>query len=254
MPHRPIRAAGYDLDRRSFLAAAATVLPATCGFAEVQRALDVLIAEDGQPRLPIIGGSVKEPVTELQHYLKQITGADLAVEKPSEKAAGLYVGLAADFPSLKIDLPGELGSEGFLLKTDDSRVLLLGREAPGVRHAVTTFLHRLGCRWFFPGLAWEIIPKQKTLRVKLDERQSPSFPISRHIWHGFGDYAPCAKDFKEWNHHNRMGGPSPVSIGHSWFGLNHEKDFKTHPEWFALVNGQRKASKPCYSHPESTLR
>jgi hypothetical protein len=251
MPHPSTWTSGDKLNRRSFLAAVATALPATYALADAQQQPPgVPLAEDGQPRLPIIAGSVKEPVIELQHHLKQITGADFAVEKPAEKAAGLYVGLAADFPSLKLDLPAELGGEGFLLKTADSRVLLLAREAPGVHHAVTTFLYKLGCRWFFPGSTWEVIPKQKTISVSLDERQSPSFPISRHIWHGFGDYAPCARDFKEWNHHNRMGGPSAVSIGHSWFGLNHEKEFKTHPEWFALVNGQRKASKPCYSHPD----
>src|SRR5262249_23082135 len=74
--------------------------------------------------------------------------------------------------------------------------------------------------------------------------------VGRHIWYGFGAYPSCAKEFKDWNHHNRMGGPSPVQIGHTWFGLEPKKDFKEHPEWFALVGGQRKPSKPCYSHPD----
>jgi len=39
-------------------------------------------------------------------------------------------------------------------------------------------------------------------------------------------------------------------MGHTWFGLNNGADFAAHPEWFALVDGKRKASKPCYSHPD----
>lgn len=41
-----------------------------------------------------------------------------------------------------------------------------------------------------------------------------------------------------------------VSIGHTWQGLDAARDFKDHPDWFALVGGKRQASKPCYSHPE----
>src|SRR5262249_14102088 len=115
---------------------------------------------------------------------------------------------------------------------------------------VSTLLQRLGCRWYFPGETWEVIPQRPTIAIKLDERQKPSFPVGRHIWYGFGAYAPNARDFKEWNRHNRMGGPAPVQIGHTWFGLQAKRDFKEHPDWFALVNGERKTSKPCYSHPD----
>src|SRR5438270_910689 len=67
---------------------------------------DVALAVEGKARLPIFAGSVAEPVQELQQYLKRITGADFAVEKPREKAAGIYVGLAADFP-LKFEATAE---------------------------------------------------------------------------------------------------------------------------------------------------
>jgi len=38
--------------------------------------------------------------------------------------------------------------------------------------------------------------------------------------------------------------------GHTWAGLNPDKDFGTHPEWFAFTGGKRSPEKPCYSHPE----
>ena len=49
---------------------------------------------------------------------------------------------------------------------------------------------------------------------------------------------------------NRMGSPLNVATTHSWIGLDPDKDFATHPEWFALVNGERRHNKPCYSNPE----
>jgi hypothetical protein len=214
----------------------------------------VTLVKDGQPQLPLIAGSVAEPVRELQQRLKEISGANFKLANAARGATGLYVGLAADFPWVKVEEPARLGAEGFILKTDGTSVFLIANEASGVRHGVTTLLHRLGCRWFFPGKVWEVIPRQQTLQLACDERQVPSFPINRRIWYGFGAYPPCARDLEEWNRHNRMGGPVDVHLGHSWCGLNPAKEFAEHPEWFALVNGKRQTSKPCYSHPDVIQR
>ncbi len=211
----------------------------------------VTIVKDGKARLPIFVGSETEPAHELRKYLGQISGADFTIEKPKEKAAGIYVGMAADFPALAIGLPADLGDEGFILKTDGTSVFLLANNGPGVQHAVTAFLHRLGCRWFFPGKTWEVVPRLPgNVVVRLDERQSPSFPVARRFSYGFGAFPPCAHDFKEWCRHNHMGGASEVHVNHSWFGLDPARQFKDHPEWFALVNGKRTPAKPCYSHPD----
>jgi hypothetical protein len=236
------------LHRREFLGTVAALggLTALAGKA----AAPVIIADAGKARLPIVAGSVKGPVEELGRYLRRIVGADFKVEKEAGKTGGLYVGLASDFPTLKIDKADELGDEGFLLRTDGADVLLVGNGPLGVQHAVTTFLHRIGCRWFFPGEVWEVVTARKALEVSFDERQAPSFSIGRHMFYGYGAFGPCDRDFKEWERHNRMGGPGPIGLGHTWFGLNADRDFPAHPEWFALVAGKRKPSKPCYTHPD----
>jgi hypothetical protein len=216
--------------------------------------LEVTLVREGKAAMTLFAGSAAGPVEDLRRTLKEISGADLVPTKAEPGAAGLYVGLASDFPGASLEKADELGPEGFVLRTDGKSLFLLGREAAGVHHAVSSFLHRLGCRWFFPGKTWEVIPRLATIRGSWNERQVPSFGTERLIWHGFGDYRPCHDDFKEWERHNRMGGALPVSIGHTWHGLNPDKDFKEHPEWFALVAGQRKASKPCYSHPDVLRR
>lgn len=211
---------------------------------------EVVLVRDGQAQLHVIAGSVPEPVADLRHYLKAMSGADFELHPATNAAHGLFVGLAADFPHLELRDISALGPEGFLLKSGERCLYLIADTPLGLQHAVTTFLQRLGCRWFFPGKTWEVIPRRKTIAGAWGERQKPDFGIQRRIWPGYGLYARNRQEWGEWDRHNRMGGPVPISIGHSWIGLSHEADFDKHPEWFALVNGRRQPTKPCYSHPD----
>lgn len=192
---------------------------------------------------------VRRAAEQLQKYVKQMSGADLKLQAATPGAAGCYVGLDRDFLWLKEDLTS-LGDEGFLISSDGTNLCLLAHKPLGVRHAVSTFLAEQGCRWFFPGQAWEVVPKKPTIEGAYDLRQLPSFVTERRLWYGFGASPHTARDHDEWMYHNRMGGPVSISIGHTSYGLDAVKDFAAHPDWFALVKGQRKTSKPCYSHPE----
>ena len=240
----------------------------------------VSLAKGGKALLPIFSAA-QEPATELQSYLKRITGADFEIRglegaAKNPGSAGIYVGLASEFPGLKLDKVGSLGDEGFILRSDGKSVYLIADKPLGVQRAVTTALQKMGCRWFFPGQTWEVIPSTPELSVAFDEVQKPSFTTQRTVFIGFGTYPRQGKEMDEWNRHNRMGGPIKVNIGHTWYGLDPDADIKTHPEWFALVHpkpttqgnvtgpaqdaaemamagqsaGQRKNSKPCYSNPE----
>lgn len=205
--------------------------------------------------MPILRGSVPGPVEELRATLGQISGAEFAVEEAGPGKHGIYVGLAGDFPWL--GLAGEtagLGAEGFVIRSRGSDLLLVAGAPRGAQHAVTTFLQSLGCRWFFPGKTWEVVPRRRDLEGAWEERSVPRFAIQRRIWYGYGAAPECARDMAEWERHNRMGGPLEVSIGHTWYGLDPERDFREHPDWFALVTGARKASKPCFTHPEVLRR
>lgn len=209
----------------------------------------VTIVDDGQSALPIVAGSVDEPVQELRETIERISGAELPVIDPASDARGVYVGLVDDFPGLDLEEADDLGAEGFIMRSDGTNLYLIAKAPLGVERAVTTFLHRLGHRQFFPGEAWEVLPETSTIRGAWEERQSPTFSALRRLWYGFGAYGPSREDLNQWNDRNRMGGPEPVSIGHSWYGLDREADFEAHPEWFAEVDGERRNAKPCFSHP-----
>jgi len=209
----------------------------------------IVLVRDSIPRLPIRAGSTRAPALELKRYLDRIAGSNFQILPPAKGQAGIHVGLLADFPWRKFDHTGELGREGFLIESDGESLFIAAREERGVSHGVMTFLHHLGCRWFFPGPVWEVIPGKKTLAGAWSERQIPAFETQRTIWYGYGAYRPGKEALEDWNRHNRMGGPIKIAIGHTWYGLHPEKDFQEHPEWFALVQGKRQPSKPCYSSP-----
>jgi hypothetical protein len=89
----------------------------------------------------------------------------------------------------------------------------------------------------------------------LNERQKPDISLQRRLAVGFGLHdAAINHDYNDWTRRNRMPGTLQVFNSHIWPGISTDRDFKTHPEWFALVNGERKPSKPCYSHPEVIAR
>lgn len=208
----------------------------------------VTLVKDGVAQMPIRAGSVQAPVDELKQYLEAMSGARFTVAAGRDAGAGIYVGLVGDFPFV-VERADELGKEGFVIRSDGKSVLLLAREPAGVSHAVSTFLQALGCRWFFPGKVWEVVPRLPTVAGSWDQRQTPAFPLQRKIWYGFGASPGGARDLAEWERHNRMGGPIPMSIGHTWHGLDPKTDFAQHPDWFSELGGQRKPVKPCYSSP-----
>src|SRR5262249_47006683 len=230
---------------RVLLVGIAAALPWSSAAAETL----VLVKEGANP-MTIVVGSVKEPAAELQRYLERISGVKSPMAPAKAGVSGIYVGLAADFPWLSLKDTDRLGKEGFLLQSDGKNLVVVGQESAGVQHGVTTLLQTLGCRWVFPGKTWEGVPERTTISGHWDTRETPSFSRQRKIWYGFGAAPACAADLKEWERHNRMGVPDPVTIGHSWHGLDPKVDFAKHPDWFAEVKDKRQPSKPCYSHPE----
>jgi len=215
---------------------------------------EVVLVRDGVARLPIVAGSVTEPVDELRRYLKEMSGAEFRLAESRDAAPGLYVGLHTDFPRLDVEDPKSLGAEGFLIRSRGGSLYLIGHGPLGVQHAVTTLLQRLGCRWFFAGETWEVVPQETTIAGSWDVRQEPAFATQRSVWPAYGQYPQNRRDWDEWNRHNRMGGPVPIVIHHTFNGLDPDRDFSEHADWFALVDGKRRPTKPCYSHPEVVRR
>ncbi len=146
------------------------------------------LAQDGASGYVIVRGAnaLSSEVTaasELQSYLKKITGAELPIvtDEAEKTAREIVVGktnreAAGDFDR------DELGDDGFVIRSTGSTLWLVGGEARGTLYSVFTFLEDyLGCRFYTD--TFEKVPEAATVELQpiAEDKQIPVF-ISRKDW------------------------------------------------------------------------
>lgn len=164
----------------------------------------------------------------------------------------------ADGPAIRLRLaegppPGATHREDYSIRTSDQGILLTGTTDTALRHAAWDLLHRLGYRQFFPGQTWEVIPRLESLSLTIEADESPDY-ASRRIWYGYGLWDHNRATYEDWVVKNRMDGGFTLNTGHAYGRLirSQQAVFDAHPEYYALVNGQRRVSpeaKLCISNP-----
>ena len=210
--------------------------------------------------------NTKAVAEELKQYLDRMSGASFQIA--TNGSAGLVLGTLAEFPvpSLNNDLAitnGFVGKEAYAIRTETNRVLLLGATDKGTSHAAFRFLEENGCRWFFPNTNWEVVPFQATLQFNTNITDRPVF-LERGIWYAWGFFNDnghpnstpehprnATTDYVDWARHNRMGGSFISACGHSYGRIASENaaEFAAHPEYWALVGGQRSGPQFELSNP-----
>ncbi len=212
---------------------------------QAQSTATVRLASEGQARLPVVvaataAAEVRTAADELAEYLGRIAGAEFEVLVGTPDA-GIYVGVSTDFPDLPLDPEFAVqggGPDQFVLRTTADSLFLLGTTPAAVECAVWDFLRRQGYRLFFLTDTWEVIPEQADLRVALDVIDQPAY-ITRQAPRG----APWSnRDLvHRWKKRNRMRSSFQVETGHAYGGIvsRHRKSFEAHPDYFALVGGER---------------
>jgi hypothetical protein len=227
----------------------------------------IRLADEGRALQPIViskdaSATTKDVANELADYLGQISGTTFKVEV-GDGSRGIVLGTLAEFPDAALHKPLEMrgrydGKEAFAIRTEPDRLRLIGRTDLAVSHAAFTLLDHLGCRWFFPAKAWEVVSKQKTISLSLEVTDRPRI-LARRIWYGYGSFADkghplglsTQKDYDAWARHNRMASSFAVHAGHAWQSIiaANKETFAKHPEYLALVKGQRTGEQLCVSNP-----
>jgi hypothetical protein len=226
----------------------------------------VEIAANGQAKAQIV--TPAEPTyleefaaAELQGYFERISGAKLPIVKDGEKrefAYSFFLGATQKAAEVGSQADEEtMGRDGFELRSLPRGLIVLGRNDLGTLFGVYELLERyFDVRWFMPGEIGEYVPQQETLRMgKVNLVYKPSFRVR---WVGNG----------EWSLHQRMNayvkaGDRDVGVRWKWHFhtfrilIPPEKYYKDHPEYFALVNGERKVTDSpshgnqlCTSNPD----
>ncbi len=221
---------------------------------------------------------------ELQRYIEQATGArlEVAVGAPNADAPAIVVAQVD-----RLALVGEqateaeqaLSIEGVANRTAGNHVIVAGGGPRGVVYAAYDLLEHLGFRWYWPGETGQVTPSLADLTFEdLAVARDPSF-IRRHSMgaasDGWADVAWGA-DVVDWlvkarqNFwlHNppgeeydgfleRRGGTyTKIGSGHNWQHIIPASEyFADHPEWFPMVDGERRPEgQLCLSNPEVLQR
>jgi len=218
----------------------------------------VRLAGNGSAELPVVvttsaSPEVREQAEILAHYLGRIAGARFEVVQ-GDGQGGVAVGTPADLPALRLADTLRTGGPGadeqYLLRSHAKGLYVVGVSPTAVRHAVWDLLYRLGHRHFFPGEAWEVVPRGENLEIAVDVHEKPDFAY-RVIWYGYGPWDYNAEPLRQWQVRNRARGNFQLNTGHAYDGILHRRgaEFQAHPEYLGLVGGQRKSSKFCISNP-----
>ncbi len=206
---------------------------------------EVSLASDGQARMPVVVSpeatpDVRAAAAELADYLGRISGAAFCVEE-GDAAAGIVVGLVSNFTDLPFAVDfdsGVVSRDQYLLRTTDNGLYLLGTTSAAVQCAVWDFLHRQGYRLFFLTNTWEVVPNHPNLTAAIDVTEQPDY-VTRQAPRG----APWSDrdSWARWQTRNRMNSSFSLSTGHAYGGIvrRNQKTFDEHPEYFALVGGER---------------
>lgn len=239
-----------------------------------------MLADGGRSDYRIVVAAEPSPSTryaaeELRDFLEKITGARLPMvtDAESPQAAEILVGPSRRLDALRLAMDiASLGKEGYVLRTIDRRLIIVGGEPRGTLYGVYGLLDdHWGCRWFTPEI--ERVPQQRRLALPtLDERRVPVFEYREtYTWESYDG---------DWMARNRLNGaggrgrlwervgirpPVPelqsrhggsVRFGSGFFVHTMEKlvpakkHFAEHPEYFALWQGRRDADQICCTNEE----
>jgi hypothetical protein len=202
-------------------------------------AAGILCTEDATP-------NDKQAATELQKWIREITGATLPI----------YFG-GAPGRNILIRTDPRLGDEGYSIKPKELHVLLWGGKTRGLMNGVYALLEEdLGCRFYTKDSI--VLPKTNTLIIApVERRYVPPLRLRDPFY-------ACAFD-ADWSLRNRANAPRakvPEEFGghidYDGMFVHTAKKIvppeiylKSNPEYFAqLADGRRTPDQLCSTHPE----
>ncbi|HQF39925.1 MAG TPA: DUF4838 domain-containing protein [Opitutaceae bacterium] len=210
---------------------------------------EVPVYADGRALLPVYVAADAAPderlaAEELARVLGVMSGLDWPVRvEPVGQGAGFFVGrthaAARTLPALRpakdllAPAAGEIGPDGFRLRTRGGRVYIEAATPEATPFAVSWLLQRYGgARWYAPGALGEVIPWRAAWTLPdLAVVREPAY-VSREIT---GLYDAAGRDWAR-----RNGLRQRLEYSHNLTRVFPPELYDTHPEWFGLVDGARR--------------
>ncbi|MEO5583627.1 MAG: DUF4838 domain-containing protein, partial [Saprospiraceae bacterium] len=187
-----------------------------------------------------------------QSYLLKISGAALPIIKSTDAKSDYEIVLGQnerlDELKNRINL-NELKHDGFLIRTDSSRLIIAGGDEKGTLYGVYSFLETyLGCRMYSPKV--KIIPSGNFIHLyKIEDKQIPVIEYRDTHYKSSWD-----KEYIDWHKldQDELGARTDWGMWVHTFNelLPPAVFYPSHPEYFAEVKGKRLPTQPCLSNPE----
>lgn len=182
--------------------------------------------------------------------------------------AGDAVPASAATPAIVLREDPSLGEDAYCLQVADRMLHLVGGNGRGVLYAVFGLCEYLGCRFYAQDT--EVVPALEEIALPDDLCVHGASPFEYRdlYWIGSTDPAFCAKlringtGLTEGKHIRYLPPAFGGGIGYAGPHFVHtfekllppETYFEEHPEYYALIDGERTAkhlySQPCLSNPE----
>lgn len=238
-----------------------------------------LLWKSGAPTPPIVVSKdaplpARQAAEELAYWLGRATETNWRVveDHQDDGTPAIYIGEAATRGVPGAPKTDALPHDGYWMKAEGGTLRIAGRDYAGgivknwlhpmqtvdtwnpqmklssfgdmgTWEGVHQFLESLGFRWYMPGELGTIVPELTEIRFDdIEKEVSPAFEY-RYAWLCNFEYSPLDA---LWYRRIGYGAPKPVNIGHSYYFFTTEYG-ETHPEYFALVDGQRDLDDLCAS-------
>ncbi len=159
--------------------------------------------------------------SELQRYIEQISGVEIAIVNDSVTASGVEISVGN---TNRVDESqagrNTLGKDGFNIYTEDGTLYIVGGTGRGVLYGVYSFLEKyLGCRRYAPDA--EYIPDTAVIEIPalISERQVPAFAYRSLVCDSTADQVfidqwklSCCGDCEEGIQWDTLNGMTSVSM------------------------------------------
>lgn len=172
-------------------------------------------------------------------YVKEISGCDLPVIASNDPENDLIISISK---SETIE-----SADGFSIKTEGSKLIITGGSARGCIYGVTEIIeNHLGVKYLSPEFI--VIPKSKNITLPAIYFSDSSPNTYRNVPRKFTE-DPDYKDFRRLHHINDMFAKNYYVHTFNRL-LPWQEYFKSHPEYFAFMNGKRIIDQPCLTNPD----
>jgi len=200
--------------------------------------------------------SEKWAAKELQHWLKEIGGAELPLlpEDQNYKGPQIVVGSSSLSSQSSPSSPSATAEECFHYYNNGPNIYITGGKQRGTMYGVFEFLEReLGCRWYTPTV--NVIPKREELKfVCLDHAEKPGIRVRNDFY--FEAFDPTWATRNKMNgamgYREQPGGIESYWAVHTFYPLMPPAEFyKKHPEYYSLIDCKRifERAQLCLTNP-----